>query len=79
MECLCLNRGAVLVKNGMPAYKHYCAVIKGKRILSEAINEYSGTEGTCHAEEAALLKSCLSRRNSTNPGWYEKGPCLQGV
>lgn len=70
----CLNRGAAMAQKGLTAYKHYAAVVKGSRIVSERLNEYAGSDGTHHAEESALLHSCGSRRSRE---LFEKGCCLQ--
>jgi pyrimidine deaminase RibD-like protein len=77
MGHVCLNRGAEAARNGLPAYKHYCAVVDGKKIVSEEVNEYAGVEGTLHAEELALLRA-YATRYATHPGWREKGCYLQG-
>lgn len=70
----CLNRGAEMAQKGLTAYKHYCAVVSNKHIVSERLNEYAGADGTHHAEESALLRRCMSRRSR---GLHEKNCCLQ--
>lgn len=74
MGDMCMNRGAQMARNGLTAYKHYCAIVNNKRIVSERLNEYAGEDGTHHAEESALLRSCVSRRSR---GLHEKDCCPQ--
>lgn len=74
MQQTCLNRGSVMAQKGLTAYKHYCAVVDNKRIVSERVNQYTGNDGTEHAEESALLQLFMSRKSR---GLHKNNCCPQ--